>query len=147
MNKGAYGYAGRKQKGAAAIEFAMVFVLFFIVFYGAVSYSLPLMMVQTFNHASSEAVRRAIALQPGAANYSLEAQTVVAQQISWMPAAVRSRVVISAPAPAANGIFTVRISYPYRQFPLVPFLVFPGIGEIPRLPNVLEATASIRLGD
>ncbi|NAT17140.1 pilus assembly protein TadE, partial [Pseudomonas syringae pv. actinidifoliorum] len=33
-----------KQQGAAAIEFAAVFVVFFAVFYGMVSYSLPLLM-------------------------------------------------------------------------------------------------------
>jgi hypothetical protein len=31
----------RKQKGAVAIEFALVFIIFFAVFYGLVSYSLP----------------------------------------------------------------------------------------------------------
>ena len=32
----------KKQKGAAAIEFALVFVIFFAVLYGVVSYSLPM---------------------------------------------------------------------------------------------------------
>ncbi|KPU59678.1 tadE-like family protein [Pseudomonas fluorescens] len=30
-----------KQKGAAAIEFALVLIIFFGVFYGIISYSLP----------------------------------------------------------------------------------------------------------
>ena len=33
-----------KQKGAVAIEFALVFVIFFAVFYAIVSYSLPLLL-------------------------------------------------------------------------------------------------------
>ena len=48
----------RKEKGAAAIEFALVFVVFFAVFYGVVSYSLPLLLMQSFNHSTAEAVRR-----------------------------------------------------------------------------------------
>lgn len=147
MNKGASGYVGSRQRGAVAIEFALVFVLFFMVFYGAVSYSLPLLMVQAFNHASAEAVRRAIALQPGAADYSAEAQAVVAQQLAWLPGNARSRVAVEAAAPGADGVFTVRITYPYRQFPLVPFLSLPGVGEIPRLPDELVATASIKLDE
>lgn len=147
MNKGASGCGGSRQRGAAAIEFALVFVLFFMVFYGTVSYSLPLLMVQAFNHASAEAVRRAIALQPGAADYGTEARAVVAQQLGWLPGSARSRLLIEAAAPGADGVFTVRIRYPYRQFPLVPFLSLPGVGEIPRLPDELVASASIRLDE
>ena len=53
-----------KQKGAAAIEFALVFVVFFAVFYGIVSYSLPLLLMQSFHHSTAEAVRRSVALDP-----------------------------------------------------------------------------------
>ena len=48
----------KRQHGAAAIEFAAVFMIFFAVFYGLVSYSLPMLMLQSFNQASAEAVRR-----------------------------------------------------------------------------------------
>ena len=43
----------RKQKGAAAIEFALVFVIFFAVFYGMLSYSLPLLLMQSFHQAAA----------------------------------------------------------------------------------------------
>lgn len=46
-----------KQKGAVAIEFALVFVIF-AVFYAIVSYSVPLLLMQSFNEATAEAVRR-----------------------------------------------------------------------------------------
>lgn len=52
----------RKQKGAAAIEFALVFVIFFAVFYGIVTYSLPLLLMQSFNQSTAEAIRRSVAL-------------------------------------------------------------------------------------
>ncbi|MFH7423116.1 pilus assembly protein, partial [Pseudomonas syringae pv. tagetis] len=38
----------RRQQGDAAIEFAAVFVFLFAVFYGVVSYSPPLQMMQSF---------------------------------------------------------------------------------------------------
>jgi len=37
----------RREKGAVAIEFALVFTMFFAVFYGLLSYSLPMLMVQS----------------------------------------------------------------------------------------------------
>ncbi len=46
----------KQQKGAAAIEFALVFVMFFAVLYGLISYSLPMLMVQSFNAATAEGV-------------------------------------------------------------------------------------------
>ncbi|MGX5220904.1 TadE/TadG family type IV pilus assembly protein [Pseudomonas segetis] len=135
------------QKGAAAIEFALVFVLFFAIFYGTVSYSLPLLMMQSFNNASAEAVRQAVGLVPGQADYQQEAMTVIDQQLSWMPSSSRNLVAVAITPPGADGVMTVQISYPYNANPLVPFLVIPGIGRLPNLPDDLVATASIKLNN
>ncbi|ARU90780.1 TadE/TadG family type IV pilus assembly protein [Pseudomonas sp. M30-35] len=138
---------GRRQKGAAAIEFALVFVLFFAIFYGTVSYSLPLLMMQSFNNAAAEAVRQAVGLVPGQADYQQEASDVIDQQLSWMPNSTRDLVAVVITAPGADGVMSVRISYPYNAHPLVPFLVIPGIGRVPSLPDDLVATASIKLNN
>ena len=45
----------KKQKGAAALEFAMVFMIFFAIFYGLVSYSLPLLLMQSFTRPPPKA--------------------------------------------------------------------------------------------
>ena len=83
---------GKKQKGAAAIEFALVVVIFFAVLYGVVSYSLPLLLVQSFNNATAEAVRRSMAVDPTAANYGglveTLAKNVLNEKLSWVPTAV-----------------------------------------------------------
>ena len=70
---------------------------FFAVFYGLVSYALPMLMVQSFNQAASEAVRRCVALEPGSAlaSYSAVAQQAIDQQLSGCPrpwASARSRM-------------------------------------------------------
>ncbi|WP_085727462.1 TadE/TadG family type IV pilus assembly protein [Pseudomonas sp. R37(2017)] len=49
-----------KQKGAAAIEFALVFMIFFGVSYAIISYSLPLLLMQSFNQSTAEAERRSV---------------------------------------------------------------------------------------
>ncbi len=69
----------KRQNGAAAIEFAAVFMIFFAVFYGLVSYTLPMLMLQSFNQASAEAVRRCVALDPNSASYSTDVQTLAHQ--------------------------------------------------------------------
>lgn len=139
----------RRQRGAAAIEFAAVFVIFFAIFYGVVSYSLPLLMVQSFNAAASEAVRRSVALSPGVANYSTlvsaQAETVLLKQLEWMPSALGFSS--SDYSVAFNGTtLTVSINYPKSKLTRVlPFLTLPVIGEVPRLPTNLSAQASIQL--
>ncbi|MFC4859829.1 TadE/TadG family type IV pilus assembly protein [Pseudomonas sp. MAHUQ-62] len=148
MRKGVAPSFARQQKGAAAIEFSLVFVIFFAIFYGVVSYCLPLLMLQSFNEASADAVRRAVSINPESANFltlaTAEANTAVSQKLAWLPASVRGNL----PAPAvtlSGGVLTVRIAYPYETRPVVPFLVLPGIGRVPRLPAELAAQSSLRV--
>ncbi|MDB5979282.1 MAG: hypothetical protein JWQ69_297 [Pseudomonas sp.] len=140
-----------EQKGAAAIEFAAVFVIFFAVFYGLVSYSLPLLMMQSFNAAATEAVRRAVAIDPTTAGYQAAVQNLanltVADQLKWMPTALAfdPSNVVSTYDPAKK-LLTVNITYPQTKLTAVlPVLVLPIIGQVPNLPANLIATASLQL--
>ncbi|MDH4871378.1 pilus assembly protein [Pseudomonas sp. BN515] len=148
MRKGVSPRFARQQQGAAAIEFSLVFIIFFAIFYGVVSYCLPLLMLQSFNQASAEAVRRAVAVNPEAENFlalaTAEANASINQQLSWLPSGVRAHL----PAPAVSltgGVLTVRVAYPYEAHPVVPFLVLPGIGRVPQLPAELAAQASLKV--
>lgn len=138
----------RRQKGAAAIEFVAVFMVFFAVFYGLVSYALPMLMVQSFNQAASEAVRRCVALEPGSAegSYRALARQVIDQQLAWMPAALGFTSATDATVVLSGKLLTVSISYPRARLnSVVPVLVLPVIGEVPRLPAQLQAKASLQL--
>ncbi|AOE87646.1 TadE/TadG family type IV pilus assembly protein [Pseudomonas sp. TCU-HL1] len=148
MRKGVSPRFARQQKGAAALEFSLVFIIFFAIFYGVIGYTLPLLMLQSFNQASAEAVRRAVAVNPDASNFlalaTAEANTAINQQLAWLPAGVRANL----PAPSvtlANGVLTVSVSYPYGASPVVPPIPLPGIGSVPRVPAVLSAQASIQV--
>lgn len=141
----------RRQKGAAAIEFAAVFVIFFGVFYALVSYSLPLLMMQSFNAAASEAVRRSVALSPsiGTATYATQvvtqAKTTVQSQLNWMPASLNFAA-SDIQVTFTSGLLTVAINYPKSKLTQVlPLLTLPVIGEVPRLPTYLSAQASLQL--
>lgn len=50
----------KKQQGAASIEFVIVFIVFFMLFYGMVSLTFPLLLKATYEELSAEALREAI---------------------------------------------------------------------------------------
>ncbi|MFJ2367593.1 TadE/TadG family type IV pilus assembly protein [Pseudomonas sp. NPDC087697] len=139
----------RKQKGAVAIEFALVFVIFFAVFYGIVSYSLPLLLVQSFNEATAEAVRQSVALDPNTANYPQAVQdlanSVLKNQLSWVPSAFNITYGVDTTAVYSAGVLTVSVTYPTSKLnQVIPFLVLPGVGTVPNLPTNLTAQSSLQ---
>ncbi|MHA6197512.1 TadE/TadG family type IV pilus assembly protein [Pseudomonas wadenswilerensis] len=141
--------AGR-QKGAVAIEFAVVFVLFFAVFYGLLSYSLPMLMMQSFNQASSEAVRRCVALDPDSATFSIDvnnlARQTLEQQLSWLPGSLAFQFSTDATVTLSGRLLTVSIHYSKSKLTsTLPVMVLPGIGEVPRLPASLGTQTSLQL--
>ena len=141
----------RKQKGAVAIEFALVFSIFFAVFYGIVSYSIPLLLMQSFNEATAEAVRRSVALDPNTNNYPTAlvalANSVLQQQLSWVPTAFNITYGNGGDAKAvySAGVLTASVNYPTSKLnQVIPFLVLPGVGNVPSLPVNLSAQSSLQ---
>ena len=144
-------YAFRKsQTGAVALEFALVFIIFFAVFYGLVSYSLPLVMMQSFNQATAEAVRRSVAVDPNTPNYSTvvidTANATLTQQLSWIPPVFNLVVGVDTSTQySGTGLLTVQVSYPVSKLnQVMPVLLLPGIGPVPSLPSHLTATSSLQ---
>ncbi|KAB0491806.1 TadE/TadG family type IV pilus assembly protein [Pseudomonas vancouverensis] len=139
----------RKQKGAAAIEFALVFIIFFGVFYGIISFSVPLLLMQSFNQSTAEAVRSSMALDPTTPGYQAallaRAKSVLTTQTQWIPAALNFNVNTDASFDYTGGVLTVRISYPSSKIgAVIPFLNLPGIGQVPNLPANLSAVSSLQ---
>ena len=139
----------KQQKGAAAIEFALVFVVFFAVFYGIVSYSLPLLLMQSFNQSTAEAVRRSVAVDPNAPGYAATVQATataeLTRQLAWIPGALNFNVATDATITFVAGVLRVEINYPTHKLNrVVPFLKLPGIGSVPSLPANLSASSSLQ---
>jgi Flp pilus assembly protein TadG len=139
----------RKQKGAAAIEFAMVFMIFFAVFYGLISYSLPLLLLQSFNQATAEGVRRSVALDPTTPGYAdaVKARAIAGAQaqLSWLPPGFKFVPGYITATFTAGNLLTVQIDYPSNNLKSVlPFLVLPGFGSVPNLPTTLSSQASLQ---
>ncbi|WP_077046810.1 TadE/TadG family type IV pilus assembly protein [Pseudomonas sp. KK4] len=139
----------RKQKGAAAIEFALVFVVFFGVFYGIVSYSLPLLLMQSFNQSTAEAVRRSVALDPSTPGYEAALKTVVKdelkRQLTWIPDGFKFDFDSDVTTTLASGVLKVEIHYPTNKLnAVIPFLSLPVIGKVPNLPDTLVTSSSLQ---
>jgi Flp pilus assembly protein TadG len=151
----------RLQLGAAAIEFALSFLLFFVLFYAIVSYSLALLLQQSFLHAAEEGVRAA--LQVARSDFTSDAdymsngvipvvRTRVTEALSWLPPKAKQHVLgtgngnIEVAVNGASGVLRVRVGYRgYVSDPLIPVLRFPVIGPVPKLPNDLTSMATTQL--
>jgi Flp pilus assembly protein TadG len=150
-----------RQRGAAAIEFGLLFLLFFCVFYALVSYALPMLMLQAFHHAAAAGLRAAVAVERDSygdneeaykAKVDSEVQRVVAALLSWLPAKAKNAVLgtdgekVQPVYDDEDDLVHVTITYPdYHGNPLIPILNLPGFGEVPKLPNDLTAVASLQL--
>lgn len=149
-----------KQAGAAAIEFALLFVLFFMVFYALVSYAMAMMLRESFQHAAEEGVRSAIAVdnQAFATNggyqsaVETQARTTVGNSLAWLPTGVKTQVLGDGNANVqmswgASNTLTVKVQYSgYTANPIMPVLTLPLVGDVPRLPADLVGQAVIQLG-
>ncbi|MDO9422605.1 MAG: pilus assembly protein [Methylobacter sp.] len=147
----------RAQSGAAAIEAALLFVIFFTLFYAIVSYSLPLLMMQAFQHAASSGARAAVAVDPATPDYEgaveIRVRSVVGDLLNWLPPAAHDAVLgegnanvqVDFDQPTA-GMLTVTVKFTdYTGNPLIPILRFPIVGDVPKLPQDLTAHAAIQL--
>ncbi|TBU81612.1 TadE family protein [Pseudomonas daroniae] len=90
-----------RQQGAVAIEFAMLFGVFFVVVYGIIAYSIPMLLMLTFKQVSADAARATLQVNPASSSYvqvlSREITRTVEQ--SWLPESWRGG---DCPAPEQN---------------------------------------------
>lgn len=148
----------KAQQGAAAIELALVFSLLFTLLWGVISYTFPLILLQSMNKATAEAIRVAATVPGTSADYEGAVKAIAAQeldaQLKWLPAswtaplATTSLTNISfsshagCPPSRPACLVTVRLRYSnYETQPIVPSITLPGIGTIPQVPQDLEATS------
>ncbi|MEQ5838147.1 pilus assembly protein [Paraburkholderia acidicola] len=149
----------RAQNGAAGIEFALVFPLFFVIFYGIITYSLIFIAQQSLTLATEEGARAALNYQvAGNVNAALTARAtaacntatnMVARMINNatcttnLPAGGLSAAA-ALPACSFNGAMaciSVTLTYRYSDRPLIPSI--PLLNLV--LPAQLTSTATVQL--
>jgi Flp pilus assembly protein TadG len=162
----------RAQRGAAGIEFAFLFTIFFGVFYAILSYAFIMVMYQGLVQAAAEGARAAVRVDRtafvSAAQYQT-AGTAMARQaainaLAWMPAAVRAKIASgngitstwtnsNVAINTGNGVqnvtaqtITVKVVYQnYAASPMLPLITLPGVGTIPNVPESLVGASTLRV--
>lgn len=153
----------RGQRGAYAVEFGLVFLAFFFVLYAVLTYGLIFTAQQSLNIAAQDGARGALRWQQGEAPMTQRAQlahAVALDHAQWIrdmagQDGVRITVCGNAGLLAGDGAcganlpardeIEVRVSYAYRQAPLVPDISLGLMGAL-FLPEQLAAQARVRLG-
>ncbi|HDR9585408.1 TPA: pilus assembly protein [Burkholderia stabilis] len=140
----------RRQLGATAVEFALVFPLFFLILYAIVTFGLIFAVQQGLTLAATEGARTAL-------NYVYEANGSGAKALTDRAAAAKATATgltswlsnVQIPTPVSGACsydatmycVTVTVTYPYQSYPLVPSL--PLIGLV--TPTQLTGTATVQI--
>jgi Flp pilus assembly protein TadG len=161
-------HAGRvrthcRQRGVAAVEFALVFMLLFSVLYALATFGAVLYTQQTVTRASEEGARAVGLLTPAPTSddarvkdavydtlanslvVPVSANTSVATRRGWIASNVSVNVTRSNPTgPGAYIQYVVTVTYPYSANRLLPTLPLLDISQW--MPNQLRSrtTAALR---
>lgn len=135
--------AKQRERGAVVIEFAMVFVMFFVVMYGIVCYGVVFALRHSLTHAANEGARAAVKDVGGLTLRIKLAHDTAKDAISWLGALAPEPVVTQVPCPSAfaSSCVKVRLTYDYGANPIIPPL--PGLGIV--LPDTVDAQATVQL--
>jgi Flp pilus assembly protein TadG len=138
----------RAQRGSTAIEFALLFPLFFTVLYAIVTFSLIFVAQQNLTLAAEEGARAALnwqsntSLQNALVNRGNAACAAAQLMISTL---VQSAQCTPSSAPCGPGnamqCVNVLLTYNYQANPLVPTLPLMSF----TLPNALSSSATVQL--
>jgi Flp pilus assembly protein TadG len=153
-----------RSRGAAAVEFALIFPILFLLIYGVIVYSYIFALQSALYFAAQEAAEAAVKVDPSASNADdlrrSNARSTAVSVLNWLPAAQQQRVLGSnGDAVAVNfcsaggsGCATdsdgviVTLTYQLRQpTDLFPIINLPLIGPVPPMPTALTATATARI--
>ncbi|WP_434109642.1 TadE/TadG family type IV pilus assembly protein [Paraburkholderia caffeinilytica] len=141
-------YRRDAQRGATAIEFALVFPIFFSIFYVIVTFSMIFVAQQSLTLATAEGARAALNYQlassvPGAV--TLRATAACNTATHMVAQMIRSADCQTAPTncsyDSSMTCIAVTLTYNYAASPLIPTL--PGLGLL--LPKNLSSTATVQL--
>jgi Flp pilus assembly protein TadG len=118
--------ARRKRFGAAAVEFALVAPLFFLLVFGMIEFGRMVMIQQVITNASREGARKAVLDGASASNVK---SSVVTYMSNGGVTIATSNVTISPTDPTtavAGDPVTVTVSLPFSQVSWLPSPMFLG---------------------
>jgi Flp pilus assembly protein TadG len=142
----------QRQRGVAALEFVFVFPLFFLIFYGIVSYGLILVAQQSITLAAAEGARAALRYAASDDERTVNANNAAigaGSAAAWLSGRLTFTGAPLAACPYNSGLvdgrcYRVTVTYPnYAQNPLVPLL----LGSLMNVavPSQLSSSATIQI--
>ncbi len=133
----------------AALEFAIVFPVFFALFYGLVTFALVFLAQHALTLAAAEGARSALRFQPASTEaIALSSRSVMACEtanglIKWLPG-TSVGCVVTTPACSYDATLVclnVSLTYAYSQYPLIPLVPF----ALAVVPSNLYGSAVVQL--
>ena len=140
----------RDERGASAVEFALVLIPLVFVLYGLIAFGMMFALKQSMTGAASDAARSVIGVTDNTSTPDdervLAAKSTLSDRLSWLGTKYSAA---DSPAPtvgpcvnnAAKTCVTVTVRYPYSSKPLVP--PAPGLGLI--TPSTINSQATVQL--
>jgi Flp pilus assembly protein TadG len=150
----------RRERGASAIEFAIVFPLFFGLIYIMVSYGLLFSLQHSITEAAKESARSAVACDPTLETSEHEtcvtdrARATAAAALDWLPTDLRNRILgasnanveVTFSTGAVGKTVEVLVQLPdYASNPILPTVSLWPLGVVPPLPARLAGRAVVLL--
>ena len=142
----------KRQRGVAAIEFAFIFPIFFLIFYAIITYGLILVAQQSITLAAAEGARAALrfaATETVRTNNARNAATGTGSAAAWLNGRLVFTGTLLATCPyntpdINSRCYSVTVAYPgYRQNPLAPLLLGPLMGFT--VPDRLASVAIVQI--
>lgn len=141
----------RDESGAALVEFSLVFGLFVFILYGLIAFGMMFALKQSITNAASEGARSVVGVKDDPATPSVDervekAKSTVAQRLDWLddrydPASDLAASVEPCAGSTTSQCVRVRITYPYKDRPLVP--PAPGLGLV--TPESFKSEAVVQI--
>ena len=132
----------QRQDGVAAVEFAVVSMVFLVILFGILTYGFIFSLDQSLNHAAEEGARAAIS-STSSATAMTQAHAAAKQRLNWMGSRIQDSDIVEAVAACPNdatvSCITVTITYPWNTRPIIP--KFPGLP----VPTQMQAVAVVQL--
>jgi hypothetical protein len=150
----------RGERGAAVVEFSLVFILFIALLYGIIAFGMMLALKQSVTNAAAEGARAAVGADPNDPVEQADvAYQAAADRLGWLgdrcctsaqlpdpsvATLIAHDVVPCDPAlPSGDQCMAVSIDYSYADAPLVPAMQLPGFGFF--FPETISSQAKVQL--
>nr|WP_226818937.1 TadE/TadG family type IV pilus assembly protein [Acidithiobacillus montserratensis] len=147
----------QREKGSSVIDFPFVLVFFFLLLWGIFNFGFIFVIQSMMTTAAEDGARAALRYQPATSKYvATNLRANAAQQTAQQVAGVLNGLaggsitttVKSKPCsynPRHLTCFSVQVTFPYGQHPIIPALVnFPFIGSV-GIPQQLTGTAVMQV--